>query len=425
MKKIKLFIIILLIITSFIQPKTYRKASADVLPWALVQPTDDYENNNNFQNAYTLNSGNFKNITSPIYNTIEALISTSTDVDFFTFNLYCNTNVTIRLSSNSSSAINLLDYDFILYKQKNKINPTLNESDMIKIVETNANGLNDYYSSILGYGTYFIKVKGRNSFNNLTTYTLGIARIVSDNRSYKDISSSYKTQNPNSYYTWKSDFQIADSTQYIGKSIDNLGTVNNYSIFKEVMNLGGLPNYGVFLWGTTLRNALTNQLLVVINKLNEIKNQINNIDTIQTIIDKVTNVIAFIVNGSVYSTISVTVINAAAKFLFYLLYPKYSVDIDELIFAYSTLLSATETTYDTSETETICFFLDIKISNVSSNYLYTDYISNTVSRYSISRKYNHDKLYDIMEISNGNGGYYPIYGTVSVGNPSNDFMNFI
>ncbi|MBE6142620.1 MAG: hypothetical protein E7177_01340 [Erysipelotrichaceae bacterium] len=430
MKKINLLIILATIVSSFNCMKfnnTKKTYAEEIVPYGLIQPTDGYENNNTFTNAYNINTGNYKNISNNSYHSIDALISSSSDVDYFTFNLYCNTTVSIELTASSSSAITLLNYDFILYKQTNQIDPLLSTSGMTQIVKTSANGLNDYYSGTLGYGTYYIKVYGSSTsdYNNLTQYKLNVTRNKNDNRGYKDISTSYKQQNPNSYYIWKSDFQIANSNQYIGKSIDFLGYTSRYKLFDEIYNNDGFPNYGVFLWGRDLRNSLVSKINEVLEKLEELESQIESNEIIQTVINKVTNVLSFIVGGEVVDVLLINGLNQFAKFIFYLLYPKYALDVENLIGAYRTLLAATETTSDTSDTEVIYFFMDIDINKVGNVYSSTNYVSNTVSKYSILRKYDHDKLYDIMEISKGDGTYYPVYGTVSLGNPSNDLLNYI
>ena len=53
-----------------------------------------------------------------------------------------------------------------------------------------------------------------------------------------------------------------------------------------------------------------------------------------------------------------------------------------LILSYSTLFAAAETTGYTSDTEVIYFLMDIDINKVVNIYSSTNYVSNTVSKYS-------------------------------------------
>ena len=59
--------------------------------------------------------------------------------------------------------------------------------------------------------------------------------------------------------------------------------------------------------------------------------------------------------------------------------------LTSLILSYSTLLAAAETTSDNSDTEVIYFLMDIDINKVVNIYSSTNYVSNTVSKYSTLR----------------------------------------
>ena len=205
------------------------------------------------------------------------------------------------------------------------------------------------------------------------------------------------------------------------------------------MELNGLPNFSVYLWGRQLRQDLMYCINNTIAKLNEIKNEIeeNNYTLEQieigfTIVDAgllaiqafltYTNVNNQIVN-KVLTILDIAVF--ATQVIFGIIFPEQSTDdIDSLILYLTGLKGSLEYSDVTSDAEIIVFHLQNIVYEDTLNYKFSNEFVNISTRHSLNHLYSGSYIYDICEFSNGNGGYYKVYGEVEMGNPNVDLGTY-
>ena len=78
----------------------------------------------------------------------------------------------------------------------------------------------------------------------------------------------------------------------------------------------------------------------------------------------------------------------------------------------------------TSDAEIIVFHLQNIVYEDTLNYKFSNEFVNISTRYSSNHLYSGSYIYDICEFSNGNGGYYKVYGEVEMGDPNVDLGTY-
>lgn len=389
MKKINKVFISASLVCSCVLPSSVLKVNAEVNPFALIETIyDDEPNNYLTNNNYLFGNGTITDLTSfgRKSGEVGGTIRNSSDVDFFKFNIYSDSTLSIYLTAYDSSMNNILNYNFTLYKQVNGLNPSPNNS--IALATTNVSGTNESYYTTVVPGTYYVKVFGDNGYyNSRQSYKLSYS-VTPETKHTLDIN-SYCLSNPNSYVIWSSDFNYFESKKMNNVAGVYLGTRTNvdeieHDVLNHFYNTNGFPNLGMYIWGTNFRNTLYNEAQKMLTKLyyqrdvmnrgNQkiqfVTNIVNNTSVELTGIDLLGNVLFtewFNFSNLLQIPIFLGFINTGTV--------SSTIPISDLIVSFSVISTALATSPTTSESEIVAL---TQISKVERNsYTGEIYVTNT------------------------------------------------
>ena len=436
MKIRKKIILFLTTILSFSNVMPSRKVSADVNPYALIQTVNDETSanpNNSFEQAHSKTVGSLTQPTSYSGN-IEGLISSSTDVDYFKFNVYANSTITFVLSMINSDMEDMYEYTISVYKHDNKVD--VDADDITLLGTTSQPGTYDmYYNNNIIPGVYYVKVfSAVGDYSTRFSYRLNYS-ISFETKNTINIE-EYALENPNSYLVWTSDFNVCEEKFLRNKRGEFYCYTPEYTypndFIEEIWSVQQFLNFEIYLWGTQIRteifqkvNSIYEMLITIKSNWIEEIERGGRVDQFITISDSTISITCNIIGlfGSLLDTVTNNISLGStflSNFVSMFLIPNTTYDFDKInmrILYYSILKNALATGVGTSETEIICIsHISKLVHQLYQTHLslctYTDF-DNVSSKYVDMCKYNHTYIYEIKEFSN-NGGetYFPIYGKI-------------
>lgn len=449
MKKIKLLITILFMMLSLIRPEVARKVCAENNPYALITTIYDEEPNDYISNPQIVEEYQ-TSIKSPNYKNsyLGGTIGTSSDVDYFQFNIYGDASVTFWLTTfdNSDYSSFGLNYNFTVYKQLNKAYPSLDNYG-IEAQHTSSHAyVNDRYNFTCVPGTYFVKVFGVNgSYNSRFSYKLTYSINYLHNSSFN--LKEYQQENDNSFVVWQSDFSYLEKDDW-GKEEDYLVQNHNsngsigHDLCDEFMRLNGFPNFEIYFWGVDLRNEIVEMLEEIVSDLEDTKEQNGDYNEKLEAVTNVLNTAGVVTaslslmkgtGGIVFSFIS------TALTIFSYAYlkantPKEINSLTELINYYNQIIYAIADNKTSDGDDDFIYCLTYK-TNIYRKELYgsinSQYFVETVCnplgvRYNNYMRYESDYIYDIKQFDEtGESNYFNIYGKYYVETADQILLNYL
>lgn len=435
-------------IVSFINPEIIRRVNADSNPYALINTVYDEEPNDYITNPQIVEEYQ-TNVKSPNYKNsyVGGTIGTSSDVDYFMFNIYGDASVTFWLTTFDNSDYSLLglNYNFAVYKQQNKVYPSLDNSGLQALYTSSYVYVDDLYNFTCVPGTYFVKVFGVNgSYNTRFSYKLVYSINYSHNSSFN--LREYQQENDNSFAVWQSDFSFLEKHDW-GKEEDYLIQNHNsngsieHNLCDEFMWLDGFPNFEIYFWGVELRTQIVEMIEEILNGLN---NDLENMEEYNRKLDLDVQLyneagLLFAVLslnksfGPIFSSLS-SITTIVGYLHFKALTPKKVNSIYELIDYYNNIIYAiADNTASTGDDDFIyCITNKLKIYmeddplSINSKYFVQTVCNETGSRYNNYMRYESDYIYDIKQYDElGGTNYFNIYGKYYVEDAEEILENYL
>ena len=431
-------------ILSFLNPEVIKKVNAEVNPYALITTVYDEEPNDYISNPQIVEEYE-TNIKSPNYKNsyLGGTINSSTDVDYFKFNIYGDASFGIWLTTYDGSDYSMLglNYNFTIYKQLNKTFPSLDNSGIQEIYSSNNLYVNDLYNFTCEPRTYFVQVFGVNgSSNSRFSYKLVYSINYLHNSSFN--LKNYQQDHDNSFVVWQSDFNFLEKDDwgkedhYLIQNHNIIGSIG-HDLCDEFMRLEGYPNFEIYFWGVELRNEVISLLQEMINKLKIHKEEIEESNENLQLIVEWTNfggvtlsICAAFVPVLTIPSIAYSILSLA---VFHFVTPNSTESISNLIDYYSNIIYAiADNTNSTGDDDFIyCITNKLKIYreevplSINSKYFVQTVCDETGSKYNNYIRYESDYIYDIKQYDeSGSTNYFNIYGKYYVENANQILENY-
>ena len=442
MKLREKIILFLTTILSFSNVMPSRKVSADVNPYALIQTVNDETSanpNNSFAQAHSKTVGSLTQPTSYSGN-IEGLISSSTDVDYFKFNVYANSTITFVLSMINSDMEDMYEYTISVYKHDNKVD--VDADDITLLGTTSQPGTYDmYYNNNIIPGVYYVKVfSAVGDYSTRFSYRLNYS-ISFETKNTINIE-EYALENPNSYLVWTSDFNVCEEKTIINQEKEFSNFPNEIipnNIIQEFVELNGYMNMEIYLWGRALRNSLSELIQEYIDFINLKKDEIITDRNIRLGIENaivgttlvINAALIFYTPANIYETITcefiIPIVDVGLAFFFDIASPTEAENIETLLQYYSGLKSALNVVNNTSDSEIIVISQKSSFVTKNNKLVLKNNFEEINSRYVLSHKLQSPVLSEIKGFSNvlNSNDYFEIYGTITEANPVVDFERYL
>lgn len=279
MKKtiIQFFLIIFLLLTNISiksfndEVKEMNELVQEKIPLLKSDNSNNYEPNNSFEEAYSINEGSFLDVKS--YSGVIKDDVSIKESDYFTFNAYANSILSITLKQEINQNVNM-----VIYKHLNKVNPNFSDDGIIPVIEKFNSYMIFNEQVNIAPGTYYICVSTNYSLKN--PYTLNY-HIELEEKHEIDLK-EYQNNSENGFYLWKSDFQVLD-TNYLGVSDYYLAKANDkgeypHILMNEYFELGGFMTSEIYIWSSSIKQILGQYLTNYIDKLSNIEDKIEEKD---------------------------------------------------------------------------------------------------------------------------------------------------